>query len=204
MFNKKQRAFKILLVSDVEILKKFPGNEIKKKFKKVDFIICAGDVSNSYLDYLFTTLNRDIIYVNGNHVWQIHHDISFCKNLDGKTLKYRGINFLGFDGSKCYSYGEHQYSEKEMTRKFLFNIFKLIFKKPDIVVSHAPPRHVHDKEDFPHQGFEIFNKIIKSFKPKLWVHGHVHLNSHIDTQESIVERTRVVNAYGYKIIDFKL
>ena len=65
-------------------------------FSDIDFIMSAGDVSNHYLDYLFTALGKDLIYVNGNHVYGINHDISFCKNIDGKVLEYRGLRIFWF------------------------------------------------------------------------------------------------------------
>ena len=57
-----KKKYKILIISDVEILFDYPISIIKEKFKDVDFIISAGDLSNTYLDYLFTTLNKEIFY----------------------------------------------------------------------------------------------------------------------------------------------
>jgi Icc-related predicted phosphoesterase len=197
-----KKKYKILIISDVEILFDYPISIIKEKFKDVDFIISAGDLSNTYLDYLFTTLNKDIFYVNGNHVSRTSHDISFCKNIDGKVIKYKGLKIMGLGGSKKYSYEPNQYSEYEMTQRIIPNLGNLIFRKLDIMVTHASPRRIHDKEHFVHQGFEVFHKIIKYFKPKLWIHGHIHLDSHHDVQETQVEETKVINAYGYKIIEY--
>jgi Icc-related predicted phosphoesterase len=89
-----------------------------------------------------------------------------------------------------------------MTQRILSNLNNLLFRKIDIVVTHAPIRNIHDKEHFVHQGFEVFHKIIKYFKPKLWIHGHIHLDSHHTIQESKVGETKIINAYGYKVIEF--
>jgi len=196
------KKYKILIISDTEILGQYPMDKLKKMFFDVDFIISAGDLGNDYLDYLFTTLNKDIIYVNGNHVYKKGHDISFCKNIDGKVLKYKGLKIFGLGGSKKYSYQENQYSEFEMTQRIILNLGYLFLGKLDIMVTHTPPRRVNDREDFTHQGFEVFHKILKYFKPKLWIHGHIHLVSHMDTQETTIGNTRIVNAYGYKIIEY--
>ena len=197
-----ETKYRILIISDTEILGQYPIEKFKKMFFDIDFIISAGDLGNDYLDYLFTTLNKDIIYVNGNHVYNKNHDISFCKNIDGKVIKYKGLKIFGLGGSKKYSYQENQYSELEMTQRIVSNLWYLIFGKLDIMVTHTPPRRINDREDFTHQGFKIFHKILKYFKPKLWIHGHIHLISHLDTQETILENTRIVNAYGYKVIEF--
>ena len=77
MFGKKKNKnfFKILAVSDNEILEKFSIEQLKNMFHDIDFIMSAGDVSNHYLDFLVTALNKDLIYVNGNHVYGTNHDI---------------------------------------------------------------------------------------------------------------------------------
>ncbi|MBZ4683687.1 MAG: uncharacterized protein PWP46_552 [Fusobacteriaceae bacterium] len=196
-------TYKILAISDTHILKKYPINVILEKFKDIDFIISAGDVSNDYLDYLASILNKDIIYVNGNHVYNKKHNISFCINIDGKLIKYKELYIFGLDGSRVYSFKEHQYTEREMFIKILKNIHKLFFHKPDIVVTHAPIRHIHDKEEHVHKGFRVFYKVLNWFHPKLWIHGHIHLSNHYEIQETEYNGTRIINAYGYKIIEFQ-
>jgi len=196
------KKYKILIISDNEVLRTYPIDTLKSKFYDVDFIISAGDVGNDYLDYLFTTLNKDVLYVNGNHTSKESHDISFCKNIDGKVIKYQGLRIFGLGGSQKYSYAPNQYSEFEMWERIIVNFKSLLFGKIDIMVTHAPPRYIHDREDFIHQGFKVFHKILKYFKPKLWIHGHIHLISHMSTQETQFEKTRIVNAYGYKVIEY--
>lgn len=195
--------YKILAISDNSILKKYTVVQLKHMFSEIDFIISAGDVSNDYLDYLVSVLNRDLIFINGNHVYNKKHNVSFCKNIDGKVIKYKDLKIMGLDGSRVYSFGEHQYTERQMAWKIFWNLSKLMFGKLDIVISHAPPRHIHDKEDHVHRGFRVYLKIIKYFRPKLWIHGHTHLSNHMEIQETKVDETLVMNAYGYKIIEFE-
>ncbi len=198
------RKYKILAISDAEILKRFSVDQLKEKFSDIDFILGAGDLSYEYLDYVFTVLHRDLIYVNGNHVYTRKHNVSFLKNIDGKTIVYKGIKIAGFDGSRIYSFKEHQYTEWQMGWRIIKNVPSMLIRKPDIVISHAPPRKIHDKEEPVHKGFKVFIKLIEHFKPKLWVHGHIHLGNHMEIQESVYKGTRVVNAYGYKIIEIEL
>jgi Icc-related predicted phosphoesterase len=200
----RKKNYKILAVSDIDILKKYSIVQLKEKFKNIDFILAAGDLSYEYLDYLVSVLDKDLIYVNGNHLYAKGHDISFCKNIDGKFIKYKGLYILGLDGSKVYSYKEHQYTEKQMKRKINKNYIKMLINKPDIVLSHAPPYDIHDVKDVVHEGFIVFRKLIKFAKPKLWVHGHIHLQNHLEIQETQLNKTKIVNAYGYKIIDIEL
>ncbi len=197
-----KRKYKILCISDIEILNKMEENLLKQRFKDIDFIMSAGDVSNQYLDYLVSVLNKDIIIVNGNHIYHRDHPITFAKVIDGKFLKYKGLRILGLDGCKVYSFQEHQYTEYQMGIKILKNIFSL-FKGVDIVLSHASPAGIHDIDDGVHNGFKVFNKVITYFKPKLWIHGHIHLPNYMVHQDTDVEGTAVSNTFGYRIFVFE-
>lgn len=199
-----KKKYKILLVSDIPILRKYSAEYIKKLCRDIDFIIAAGDLGNDYLDYLFTLLNKDLIFVNGNHVYNRCHNIDFCKNIDQKLINFRGLRIMGFDGSQIYSYNPHQYSEFQVKAMIMKKLFALIWRKPDIVVSHTPPFGIHDQGDHVHTGFRSYHYILKFFKPKLWIHGHIHLEHHHKIQESVIDGVRFVNAYGYKIIDFEV
>ena len=195
-----KKKYKILCVSDIDILSNMNIESMKNKFRDIDFIISAGDVSNKYIDFLVSTLDKDLIYVNGNHVYHKDHPITFAKNIDGKFLKFKGLRILGLDGSKVYSFKEHQYTEFSMTCKVLKNIFHLL-RGIDLVVTHAPLKGIHDEEERVHQGFKVFHKVIKWAKPKLWVHGHVHLHNYLEVQETKIEETKIVNVFGYKALE---
>ncbi|MGL5964441.1 MAG: metallophosphoesterase family protein [Fusobacteriaceae bacterium] len=195
---------KILAISDVPILTKYHPETIKPMFRDIDFIVSTGDLSNDYLDYIFTSLNKDLIFVNGNHIYNPNHNIEFCKNIDQKIINFKGLRIMGLDGSQIYSYGEHQYSEKQVFFMIIKNIFQLIWKKPDVIISHSPPKGIHDLPDHVHTGFKAYHLILKYFKPKTWIHGHIHLEHHHKTQESIVDGVKFINAYGYKIIELEV
>ena len=171
---------------------------LKQRFKKVDFIMSAGDVSNRYLDYLVSVLDKDIICVNGNHIYHKDYPITFAKVIDGKFLKYKGLRILGLDGCKVYSFKEHQYTENQMKIKIFRNLFHLI-KGVDIVLSHASPEGIHDVDDGVHNGFKVFHDVIKYFRPKLWIHGHIHLPNFMNHQDTQVHDTMVSNTFGYRI-----
>ena len=72
----------------------------------------------------------------------------------------------------------------------------------DILLTHASPRHIHDKEDPCHKGFECFNWFIKKFKPAYLIHGHIHLYDLRETRVTQSEDTTVVNAYAHWLIEF--
>ena len=82
------------------------------------------------------------------------------------------------------------------------NIF-FLRKGVDIVLSHASPEGIHDIDDGVHNGFKVFNKVITYFKPKLWIHGHIHLPNYMVHQDTDVEGTAVSNTFGYRIFVFE-
>jgi ser/thr protein phosphatase family protein len=196
--EKKKKKYKFLCVSDIEILADMEEEFLKQRFKDVDFIMSAGDVSNNYLDYLVSVLNKDLICVNGNHTYNKDYPLGFAKVINGKFIKYKGLRILGLDGSKVYSFQEHQYSESQMKMKILKNIF-FLRKGVDIVLSHASPEGIHDRDDGVHNGFKVFHKVIQHFKPKLWIHGHIHLSNFMNYQDTLVGKTMVSNTFGYRI-----
>lgn len=205
-FKKKpiKSKFKILIISDTPTFKNYPLQIIKEKTRDVDFILAAGDLSNDYLDFMLSSTDKELIYVNGNHTYNSEHEISFCKNIDQKIIYYKGLKIMGFDGSPVYSSQNHQYTESDIKRTIFLNIFSLIKKKPDIVLSHTPPYGIHDLDDHIHTGFKSFHIILNHFKPKIWIHGHIHLENHHKIQETFYKGTKIINAYGYKIIEFEV
>ena len=106
-----------------------------------------------------------------------------------------------------YNRGENQYTEWEM----YFEIFRLIprllwnrlfhGRYADILLTHAPPRGIHDKPDKCHWGFKAFLWFMKVFKPAYLIHGHIHLYDLADVRRTQWGRTSVINAYSHCIID---
>ena len=102
-----------------------------------------------------------------------------------------------------YNGGVNQYTDKEM-RKIILKLWFSIWRKGgiDIVVTHAPPRHIHDAEDRCHMGFESFAKLIKKRKPGYFIHGHIHKEfKSLEERITMVDSTRVVNTCGYTILE---
>lgn len=133
-----------------------------------------------------------------------------CKNLlftlpDGKKTP---LLVAGVSGSIRYNNGEDQYTNREMFFQLLAMAPKLLWNKIrygrfcDVFLTHASPRHIHDREDPCHKGFECFNWFIKKFKPALLVHGHIHLYDLQAERTTVSHQTTVVNAYSRVIINF--
>jgi uncharacterized protein len=205
---------KILAISD-KIVDIIYTPSIEKRLADIDLIISSGDLPNSYLEFIVTILNKPLFYVFGNH----HRNVTYtdkgektggpegCINIDNQIIEYNGLLIGGLEGSMRYSPGKHQYTDFEMYLKINRlkpRLYKnKLFKKKfiDILVTHAPPYGTHDEKDLCHRGFKAFNKFIEIYKPKYLIHGHIHYYGLDNEWLTEVGDTKVINAYGYQIIE---
>jgi uncharacterized protein len=205
---------KVLLISD-KVVEHIYSNLITERMSDIDFIISSGDLPAYYLEFIVTSLNKPLFYVMGNHDGKkiftengVRSGIpEGCINLDQKIVEYNNLLLMGLEGSIKYSNGIYQYTESQMKWKirrmepglYINKIFKKRYI--DILVTHAPPRGIHDGEDLCHRGFDCFNKFIVRYKPKYLIHGHIHTYGTENNWLTVVNSTKVINAYGYKIIE---
>ena len=196
---------KILLLADEE--SKYLWDYFdKSKVEGIDLIISCGDLSPQYLSFLATFSHAPVLYVHGNH------DVCYkdtppggCECIDDKLYVSKGVRILGLGGSMEYKFGgaDHQYSERAMARRVRKLRFKIMRNKGfDILVAHSPAYRINDSEDLPHTGFKCFRTLMEEYRPKYFVHGHVHINYGRDfVRESKYEDTTIINAYERYIIE---
>ncbi|MCD7750539.1 MAG: metallophosphoesterase [Lachnospiraceae bacterium] len=171
----------------------------------VDLILSAGDLSSDYLEFLVTMTNLPIYYIHGNH--DIRYDVKApggCTCIDDDLIVVNGIRILGLGGSMCYSKKKYQYTDKQMKRR-VFRLLPKIWRYHgfDILLTHSPARGLHDAEDLPHRGFEIFNWLLTKFKPKYFIYGHVHQTyGGKYARYDKVEDTELINAYERCIFEY--
>ena len=182
---------KILVLADIESKYLWDFFE-KSKLDGIDLILSAGDLSADYLEFLATFALCPILYVHGNHDTKYENKPpQGCICIDDDIYEYNGLKILGLGGSMCYNYGLFQYTDKEMKKKGI-----------DILLTHAPAYGVNDGTDLPHRGFEVFRTILDKYEPKLFVHGHVHLNyGREHKREDMYKNTKVINAFEKYIVE---
>lgn len=194
---------KILALADVESRYLWDFFE-KTKLDGIDLILSAGDLAPQYLEFLATYSKVPILYVHGNHDG-CYNDTppGGCICVDGDIYEYQGLRIMGLGGSMCYNYCGFQYTDRQMTQRYLKMKPKLWRKKGvDILLTHSPAKGFNDGKDMPHMGFSCFNTIIEKYEPKLFVHGHVHMTYGRDfKRESMYNNTRVINAFEKYIIE---
>lgn len=150
----------------------------KGKLDNIDLILSAGDLDPRYLSFLVTFSSAPVLYVHGNHDDKYEQTPpEGCICIEDRIYEFQGIRILGLGGSMRYRPGKHQYTDKQMTRRVRKLWFSLRRKKGfDILLTHAPAYQLNDGRDLPHQGFKVFQTLLDKYKPKFFIHGHVHLN----------------------------
>lgn len=194
---------KILLLADEESKYYWDYFE-KSKLDGIDLIISCGDLAPQYLSFLATFAKVPVLYVKGNHDY-CYDDTppDGCICIDDDIYVHNGIRIMGLGGCMCYNYGALQYTEKEMQKRYR-KLRRKIKKNDgiDMLVTHAPAYQLNDSKDLPHSGFKVFTEIMDNHKPKVFAHGHVHINYGRDfKRESVYHETRVINAFEKYIIE---
>ncbi len=170
----------------------------------IDLILSAGDLKAEYLSFLVTMGHAPVLYVPGNH------DGSFetfppegCDCIDGSLVTVNGLRILGLGGCPLYSGGPHQYTERQMRRQIRKLYFRLRRAKGvDLILTHAPPRGLGDLEDPAHRGFSCYLDLLDKYRPRYWVHGHVHPRYRFGLPtETQYGSTTVLNACGSRILE---
>ena len=124
------------------------------------------------------------------------------------TRREGGILFAGVSGSIRYNSDIGQYTERQMKLQLLAMVPRLIYNKlrygryVDIFVAHAAPFGIHDRPDPCHTGFKCFLWFIKKFKPRYFLHGHIHLYDLQEPRVTVYENTTVINVFSNYLLEF--
>ncbi len=211
---------KILALSD-QVVEHLYSPLVKERFGDVDLVVGCGDLPDYYLDYIVSMLNVPLTLVPGNHDLPTPSPDAEGEgegggtprasgNIDGMVVEERGLLLAGLGGSIRYRPdGVHQYTQGEMARRILALAPRLWWNRLrygrflDILITHAPPRGIHDAEDPAHVGFEAFNRFIARYSPRYLLHGHAHVYRHDAITITQVGPTTVINVYPYRVIDIE-
>lgn len=190
---------------------RFPGN-----LPPFDLVLAAGDLPGSYLEFIATKVTVPVVYVHGNHKEEYAQD--YLGNLSppggvlpahGRILEVAGLRIAGWGGAPRYNDRDFgQYSEAEAKTRF-YSWLPILGPRRlrqghavDILLTHAPPPGPHAGTDFAHRGSQALELFHKLYRPRLHVHGHVHLYEAQPRREYVTpEGVRVVNAFEYTLIE---
>lgn len=196
---------KILAIADEESKYLWDFYE-KSKLEGIDLIISCGDLNPHYLSFLTTFSTAPVLYVHGNHDGKYERiPPEGCIDIEDKIYVHEGIRILGLGGSMLYTGGVHQYTEKDMKKRVRKLWFQLLRHRGfDILVTHAPAYQLNDARDLPHQGFKVFLELMEKYKPRFFLHGHVHMsyNRNQKRYDKYLD-THVINAYERCVFDYE-
>ena len=178
----------------------------KSKLEGIDLILSCGDLHPQYLSFLATFFQGPILYVHGNHDGKYEQiPPEGCVCIDDRVYVHEGVRILGLGGSMRYRPGPYQYTEKEMTKRIKKPRFKLFRKRGfDILVAHSPAYQLNDGRDMPQQGFKVFRTLMEKYRPKYFLHGHVHMS--YGRQHKRYDKymdTHIINAYERCVFEFE-
>ncbi|MCI8977175.1 metallophosphoesterase [bacterium 1xD8-48] len=178
----------------------------KSKIEGIDLIISCGDLNPHYLSFLVTLSSVPVLYVHGNHDGKYENiPPEGCTCIDDEIYVHNGVRILGLGGSMRYKPGPHQYTEWQMRQRVAKLKFKLFKSRGfDILVTHAPAYQLNDGMDLPHQGFQVFKTLMEKYRPKYFLHGHVHLSyGRGHKRYDKYQDTHVINAYERCVFEFE-
>jgi len=194
---------KVLAVSDVVDPLLYPKPDVEA-FSGIGLIFSCGDLPPEFLSFLVARFNVPLYYVRGNHDFRyIAKPPDGGVDVNARLIRFRGHNILGLEGSRWYNGGPYQYKEHQM-RKTIRKLKPRIWWQGglDIVIAHAPPRHIHDRKDRCHKGFMSFRRLIDKYSPAYFIHGHIHARFSDPSQRvTRINRTKVVNACGHVVFE---
>lgn len=195
---------KVLAVSDEEA-KRFYDYYEHGMLDEYELIIGCGDLRREYLEFLVTMAKCPLIYVRGNHDDSYgDRPPSGCVCIENTVFEYNGIRFAGLGGSFRYRPdGKNMYTEFKMRIRILKMLPKIWFKKGfDVLVTHAPARNLGELDSVSHRGFECFEWLLKKYKPRYHLHGHIHTCYGARIQKvRQYEQTTIINVSEYYELD---
>jgi len=164
-----------------------------------ELILSCGDLPFDYLRQLMDALDVPLVFVPGNH----DPDVSGYRsarsglttraalpatppwppgavNADGRVVDVAGLRIAGLGGCLRYREGPNQYREAEQARRARALARRARWRRlrdgrdVDVLLTHAPPRGVGDRDDPPHLGFACLHPLVRRLRVPLLLHGHVH------------------------------
>lgn len=198
---------KILTVSDTVMGPLESAANLRRRYADVELVISCGDMPVAYLEFITTILGVPLLYVRGNHDEIYEREPPGGIDLHNNFFEYKGLTFIGLEGSMRYNKGTIQYTQSQMHWMVTGLAPKLLWRRRkyghgvDVFVAHSPARGIHDAEDLPHTGFDAFLRLMQWYRPRYMFHGHVHT---WDRRKKVITQyqdTCVMNINPYLVVD---
>ncbi|MFQ5474771.1 MAG: metallophosphoesterase [Candidatus Nanoarchaeia archaeon] len=168
------------------------------KKAKVDYILCAGDITlfGHNIEAVMKKLNKlpaPVLLIHGNHedeevVEFLAKELKNIRFIHGKAIRIGKVLFLAY-GGEGFRIRMPEFDQ-------LAKLWKKEIRKRDkiILMLHQPPYGVADLVLDEHAGSKSFTKFIKDVQPALVFCGHLHENFGV---EGHIGKSHVVNPGPY-------
>lgn len=190
-------------------------------------IVACGDLPFDYLGYLMNALDVPLVFVPGNH----DPDISgYRTSRAGLTLRaglparppwpagalsaekaivdVAGLRVAGLGGCRRYGQGPNQYTDRQQARRARSLSRRARWRHArdgrgvDVLLTHAPPKGLGDRDDPPHRGFAALNRLAVRLQPAVLLHGHV-VPCGAEPRVHRLGQTLVRNVVGRHLLDIE-
>ena len=176
---------KLLALADDELM------DVELPDTTADVLVSCGDLPDSLILKVAAQVKcRIILAVKGNHDLPIPFPAPII-DLHFRTHVIDGITFGGFNG--CWKYktrGNFLYENDEVSQKLSS------FPPVDVFVAHNSPSGMHERDGDTHRGFDAFNGYIARTHPRIFLHGHQHLDA-----ETMAGATKVLGVNRYRYLE---
>jgi Icc-related predicted phosphoesterase len=187
-----------------------------------DLVLAAGDLPWDYLEFFVCATDAPVVFVPGNHDPDFEvppflrtgpyvdcGDLSEqarprgAVNADRTVVRAAGLSIAGLGGSLRYNNGPHQYTQRQYDRRARRLLRNARRAAPvDVLLTHAPPRHLGDQEDPCHQGIDALHRVLEQVRPTWHLHGHIHPYGE-QRPDRTVGPTTLRNVIPYKVIEIE-
>lgn len=203
-------------VSPVIYSQNFPHN-----LPHFDVVFGAGDLPGHLLEFIATKTRTTPVYVIGNHADAYLRPADDpdgpmrlpggCVNAHRRLLRVGPLLVVGLEGSGRYKPGPHQYSQLSYLLLLLTLTPQLLWARwrygraVDVLLTHAAPVGPHAGSDWPHRGIRAFNLFHRLWRPRVHVHGHVHLvGANASRRYRSPEGVEVINAFEFTTFELEV
>lgn len=190
---------KLLAVSDQRLPEMQQQEYLRRNYSDVQMLISCGDMEVSYLEFISTVLNLPLYYVRGNHDERYKEQPPGGHDLHMHFHRYEGLRLVGLEGSMYYNGKNVQYTDVDMALHALRLLPRMLIMRwqhgysVDYLVTHAPPRGIHDRRDKTHTGFRALRWLMRLARPRYLIHGHIDIWDRREVVETDYFNTRVIN-----------
>lgn len=181
--------------------------DLKKKAKNADLVVCPGDFTffEDHIEFLtkkIAEFGKDVLILHGNH--EYHEVLSvLCRKYKNMHFMHKKVKKIGDYTFIGYGGGGFIHNDPEFVKTMRL-LMKNIDKKEKIVlITHAPPADtkIDTVPGFGHVGNRDYTKFIKENNVVLSISGHLH--EHFNEKDKVGKAKFVNPGYKGEIIELE-